>query len=223
MKAPVGGWVFGVDLDNTIASYDELMHTIALERGLIGPDVAKNKKLIRDTIRALPNGETLWRSLQVTVYGPRMHEARLIEGVREFFAECRHRRIPVYIVSHKTEYANFGEANVNLRTTAMAWLEQHGFFHEKELGLRRTDVFFESTCAEKIDRIKALRATHFIDDLEETFLESAFPRDVEKILLATNEQPGDKAGAVSFATWRQIHEYLLGSAVTPGSRGAAWT
>jgi len=210
MNVPVSCWVIGVDFDNTIASYDELMHAIALERGLIGADIAKNKKLIRDAIRTLPNGETHWRSLQVTAYGPRMHEARLIEGVREFFIECRRRGIPVYIVSHKTEYANFGEANVNLRAVAMEWLDRHGFFAPSELGLSRTNIFFESTRAEKIDRIKALRTTHFIDDLEETFCESAFPRDVQQILLAAHSRAGDAAGVVSFATWRQINEHLLG-------------
>lgn len=214
MNAPANGWVIGVDFDNTIASYDELMHAIALERGLIGAAVARNKKLIRDAIRALPDGEAHWRGLQVTVYGPRMHEARLIDGVREFFAGCRRRRIPVCIVSHKTEYANFGEANVNLRTVAMKWLEQHRFFHEGALGLSRASVFFESTRAEKIDRIKALRATHFIDDLEETFRESSFPHDVQKVLLSAHGQSSEIAGTVSFATWAQIQEHLLGSAVT---------
>jgi hypothetical protein len=206
--------VIGVDFDNTIANYDELMYAIALERRLIRADITKNKKLIRDAIRALPDGETHWRGVQVLAYGPRMHEARLIEGVRAFFAECRRRNIPVYIVSHKTEYANFGEASVNFREAATAWLERHGFFVPGELGLARTSVFFESTRAEKIDRIKALRATHFIDDLEETFRESAFPHDVQKILFASHDQPNDIAGAASFTTWGQIHEYLLGSAVT---------
>ncbi len=210
MNAPAKGWVIGVDFDNTIASYDELMHAIAVERGLICADVAKSKKLIRDAIRALPDGETHWRSLQVTAYGPRMPEARLIEGVREFFAECGRRNIPVYIVSHKTEYANFGEANVNLRAVAMAWLDRHGFFAPGELGLNRDDVFFESTRAEKIERVKALGATHFIDDLEETFRETSFPLGVQKILLAAPGQAGDAAGAVSIATWKQIHAHLLG-------------
>jgi hypothetical protein len=213
MDTTAESWVIGVDFDNTIASYDELLHAIALERGLIGAEMAKSKKLIRDAVRALPDGETHWRGLQVTVYGPRMSEARPIEGVKAFFADCRRRRIPAYIVSHKTEYANFGEAGVNLRLAAMAWLERHGFFDEGELGLRGTDVFFESTRAGKIDRIRALRATHFIDDLEETFLEASFPRDVEKILLATHGQPDRLTGVASFATWGQIHEHLFGGAL----------
>lgn len=216
MNVPANGWMIGVDFDNTIASYDELMHAIALERGLIDAGLAKNKKLIRDAIRALPDGETHWRGLQVTVYGPRMNEARPLEGVIEFFAECHRRGIPAYIVSHKTEFANFGESGVNLRTAAMTWLEQHGFIHETRTGLRKTDVFFESTRAEKIGRVKALGATHFIDDLEETFLETSFPRGVEKILIATHGQPGQLPGVMSFSTWRQIHEHLFSRAVAIG-------
>ena len=214
MNPRFAGWIIGVDFDNTIAGYDELMHSIALERGLINADVAKNKRLIRDVIRARPEGEAHWRALQVTAYGPRMHEARLVDGAREFFADCRRRCIPVYIVSHKTEYANFGEANVNLRTVAIAWLEKQGFFHEEGLGLGKTGVFFESTRAEKINRIKALRATHYIDDLEETFRENAFPRDVEKVLLADYGEPSKMAGASSFPTWGRIREHLFGNAVT---------
>jgi hypothetical protein len=46
MKAADCIWVIGVDFDNTIASYDELMHAIALERaraalerdGLLAPE-----------------------------------------------------------------------------------------------------------------------------------------------------------------------------------------
>src|SRR5579862_7521958 len=109
MDAQARNRVVGIDFDNTIAGYDELLHEVAVERGLISAEVACNKKAIRDTIRALPEGELGWRALQSIIYGARMGEARLLDGVREFIAECRHMGIRVYVVSHKTEYANFGE------------------------------------------------------------------------------------------------------------------
>jgi hypothetical protein len=203
--------VIGVDFDNTIADYDDVMYALAIERGLIAAAFPKNKKLIRDAVRALPDGELHWRGLQVTAYGPRMQEARLIDGVRDFFLECRRRGIPVYIVSHKTEYANFGEANVNLRDAAAAWLERHGFFDEREIGLARDRVFFESTRDDKIARVKALGATHFIDDLEETFAEAAFPPAAEKILFAPHGQAPSVDVAMHSATWRAIHEHVIGA------------
>jgi hypothetical protein len=202
--------VVGVDFDNTIADYDDLMHAIAVERGLVSAGFTRNKKLIRDAIRALPDGESHWRGVQVTAYGPRMGDARLIEGVREFFLACRRRGIDVYIVSHKTEYANFGDATVNLREAAAAWLDQQGFFDEQGIGLPRERVFFESTRAEKIERARSLGATHFIDDLEETFGEDTFPSEVEKILFASHGQPTTLSDAVSFPSWREIHDRVLG-------------
>src|SRR5580700_10713952 len=105
----------GIDFDNTIASYDEPMHKWAMERGLISPTVPKNKKLIRDAIRELEDGESKWRSLQVFCYGPGMSNARPIFGVKEFLAACKACSVPVWIVSHKTEDANFGDPNVKLR------------------------------------------------------------------------------------------------------------
>lgn len=206
--------VIGVDFDNTIASYDELMYGLALARGLIDAGTAKNKKSIRDTIRALPDGELHWRSLQVAAYGPHMHEARVMDGVREFFDGCRRRGLSLYIVSHKTEYANFGKAEVNLRTAALQWLERQGFLDARGSGLREDEIFFEATRAEKIERIRSLGITHFIDDLEETFRESAFPPDVIKLLLATNGRPAHLDGVVSFTTWSEIHAYLLGGAIS---------
>jgi len=50
--------IIGIDFDNTIASYDEPMHRLAVERGLISSGLPKNKKLIRDTIRALEDDES---------------------------------------------------------------------------------------------------------------------------------------------------------------------
>ncbi len=210
MESAAQRLVIGVDFDNTIARYDELMYGIALERGLIDAGVARNKKSIRDAIRALPDGELHWRGLQVAAYGPRMHEARVMDGVREFFDGCRSRAVPLYIVSHKTEYANFGKAEVNLRLAALQWLEREGFLDAHASGLREGEVFFEATRAEKIDRIRTLGITHFIDDLEETFCESTFPPGVVKLLLTTDGRPTDLDGVRSFATWAEIHAYLLG-------------
>ncbi len=201
--------VIGVDFDNTIACYDELMHAIALERGLIGANIPRSKKLIRDAIRRRPDGESAWRSVQVTAYGPRMHEALPIDGVKDFFAECHRRRIPICIVSHKTEFANFGSAEVNLRAAALAWLDLHGFLAPAEFGVARESVFFESTRAEKLERIRAIAATHFIDDLEETFCDDGFPPLVHKLLFAAHGQGAGESGAVPFQAWREIQDHMF--------------
>ena len=53
----------------------------------------------------------------------------------------------------------------------MSWLDQHRFLDTGPYGLTSGDIYFESTRKDKVERIERLRCTHFIDDLEETFLE----------------------------------------------------
>ena len=69
-----------------------------------------------------------------------------------------------------------------LRTAALAWMTKNRFFEPEELGVSKMAVFFESTRREKLERIARLGCTHFIDDMEETFLEPLFPKNTAKIL-----------------------------------------
>ena len=201
--------IIGVDFDNTIVSYDDIMHRVAVQRGLIHPSVRKSKKHIRDSIRKLPDGEIEWQKLQGIVYGSRMGEARLIEGVQTFFNLCKQNKVAVYIVSHKTEYANFDETRTNLRLAALAWMRKNSFFETDGLGLSQENVYFESTRREKIKRIRNLGCTHFIDDLEETFLEDSFPTNVEKILYAPHMQYSSLPGVRVVTTWEEISDYFF--------------
>ena len=201
--------IIGVDFDNTIASYDDLMHRLAVEWDWVAAGMPKSKKLIRDALRALPEGELKWRRLQTQCYGPGMRDARPMEGFKEFLAVCKARSIPVRVVSHKTEFANFGDPTVNLRAAALEWMTQQQFFSSPEFGIGREHVYFEETREEKIERIRALGITHFIDDLEETFQEESFPPQVEKILYSP--QPiGQANGAWRvFGSWGEIRKHLL--------------
>jgi len=93
----------GIDFDNTIVSYDELMRRVAVDRGLIDEVEGRTKRDVRDRIRQLPDGDIEWQKLQALVYGPMMRDAQPITGVEEFIRRCRHAGMPVFIVSHKTE------------------------------------------------------------------------------------------------------------------------
>jgi hypothetical protein len=177
--------VVGIDFDNTLVSYDALIHQIALERGLITAGTDAGKRTVRDRIRLLPGGEVEWQKLQGLIYGPRMAQARLMAGAAEFIRECRARAWPVYIVSHKTEFAAYDDTRTNLRDAALAWMTSQRFFEPDGLGFSRDQVFFEGTRDAKIGRIRALACTHFIDDLEEVFLEPSFPAGVHKFLFSS--------------------------------------
>jgi hypothetical protein len=200
-------FVIGIDLDNTIVCYDELFHLAACEERLIEPSMPKSKEKIRDAIRLLPDGENRWTRLQAIVYGPRIAAAKLFDGIDIFLRHCAKSQIPVKIVSHKTQFATLDGRQVDLRLSAMKWLEAKGFF--SDFGLSTGDVFFESTRAEKIVRICSSRCTHFIDDLAEVFAESAFPQETGKLLFAPHGAAFTDSGAQLFKSWREIDRFFF--------------
>ena len=206
-------YAIGIDFDNTLASYDDTIYDESLQRDLISPDSGKDKRDIRDVIRQTPNGEIEWQKVQAVVYGPRMNEAKLIEGVKAFFESCKLNKIRVFIVSHKTEYAKMDKTGTNLREASLTWMKGRGFFERCGFGLSIEDVFFESTRIEKIKRIKEIRCTHFIDDLEETFMEDTFPTDIEKILYVPHMKQSIVEGVKRTASWKEIKDYVFAPSI----------
>ena len=199
----------GIDFDNTIVSYDHVFAAEAKARGLIPADFTGTKTEIRDHIRNLDDGETEWQRLQGRVYGARMHEAHLIEGVGDFLTGCRKRDHEIFIVSHKTQYGHHDPDRVDLRSAALKWMEGQGFFDDSGYGLGRDNLYFEPTRADKVDRIKTIRCSLFIDDLIEVFAETKFPDDVERYLF----QPGLDAPQVpykAFGSWQEISNDIFG-------------
>jgi hypothetical protein len=184
--------IIGIDFDNTLIGYDEVFFNHALRLNLIGPKVAKLKKNVRDQIRRQKDGEITWQKLQAFAYGQGISQARFNEGAEDFLKTCAQKGIKVYVVSHKTAYSPFDTQKINLRQAALDWMAVHGFFNG--LGLRKTQVYFEPTRAQKIARLKSLGCTHFIDDLQEVFLEKIFPKGVEKILYSPD------------MNWKKIYE-----------------
>jgi|ERR1051326_710811 hypothetical protein len=201
--------ICGIDFDNTIVTYDELLTKIAQERGLIDAGCGLTKRSIRDRIRQLPDGEIEWQKCQALLYGQRIAEARLIDGVAAFIGICRQRGIPVHIVSHKTEFSRYDPSGTNLRTAAMNWMIANGFFKPEGLALDPEQVYFAGTREEKIERIRELGCTHFIDDLEETFLEASFPQHTARILYEPGRQAPAPHGVALMRTWQEIRDYLF--------------
>jgi hypothetical protein len=201
--------LIGIDFDNTIAGYDHVFPVVAESEGLLARGAATSKAEVRSLLRAEADGETKWMALQGRVYGAHMHHARMIEGVGEFLTRCRIASIAIRIVSHKTETGHFDPDRVNLREAAMAWMAGKGFFAADGFGLVRGDVHFEATREDKVARIAALGCTHFIDDLEEVFLEPGFPAGVEGFLLAANRMPPPQGPFRAMADWKSIADCIL--------------
>jgi hypothetical protein len=200
----------GIDFDNTIITYDDVFCAAARDCGLIDPAFSGRKQAVRDAIRLLPDGELTWQRLQGQVYGRGIARAAMVPGVKAFLTRCRDERRAVAIVSHKTEYGHFDPDGVNLRKAALDWMKAQGLFGS-DGGLALTDVYFESTRAEKIQRIAGLGLTHFIDDLEEVLSDPDFPAGVERILFADSGNDGH-APYIICPTWRDIEERVFGRA-----------
>lgn len=207
MKPPV----VGIDLDNTIATYDRLFHRLALERGLIEADVPTHKRHVRDAVRMGEDGDLQWQRLQAAAYGAHMATAVVAPGLAGFLARCRDAGASVYVISHRTEFAPMDPDRVPLREAALDWMRAHGLIGREGLGLREDDVFFGATRTEKIACIARFGCTHFVDDLEEVLREPAFPEDVVKILYAPEGTAATVPADIRVAAdWGDVDEVVFG-------------
>jgi len=209
MLTPATNTVIGIDFDNTLISYDEVFFNHALSLNLIGPGAVQNKKEVRDKIRRLADGETTWQKVQAYVYSQGIIQASFNEGAGNFIKACVRQGIKVYVVSHKTEYSPFDAHRINLQQAALNWMSANHFFKADGLGLERNQVYFEVTRLLKIERLRSLGCTHFIDDLEEVFLEKTFPSGIEKILFAPLAGPEVLNDMKVFKDWHKINEYFF--------------
>lgn len=191
----------GIDFDNTIADYDRVFPRVAGELGLLADGFDGDKAAVRDALRQRANGEEDWQRLQGQVYGRHMPLARPMPGVQDFFETCLERHAKVLVISHKTAFGHFDPAKVNLRTAAMTWLDDNGFFDPVRSPLTPDDVAFEATRAEKASRIAVANVDHFIDDLAEVFAEPGFPAATRRHLY----------GANGHAHWDNIREAIFGA------------
>jgi hypothetical protein len=196
----------GIDFDNTIVSYDAAFLATAKKYSLLPREFCGNKRAIRDAIRLVPDGELAWQRLQGFVYGQRLDEAVLLEGVDAFLGRCRDEGHEIFIVSHKTEHSHLDPQRVSLRKAALSWMEDHAFFRADGYAIPIGNVFFESTRADKLRRIALLGCTHFIDDLEEVLNDPGFP-PIKRILF------GPAGGALPYPicpTWKNIEAEVFG-------------
>lgn len=198
----------GFDLDNTIIDYREVVHRVAVELELIPETTQKDKTTIRNSIRSGSGGDRAWQRVQAQIYGPRIDAARPYAGAVDVIERCQRAGLEVRIVSHKTQFANLDTTGVNLREAARGWLGTHGLLGG-DAPLSPADVHFESTRKRKIDRLRKLGCTWFVDDLAETFQDPSFPVDIEAILFDPQGTEPDLDDVTRFRSWDAIGNHLL--------------
>ena len=78
----------GLDFDNTLIDYSNVFSSAAREKGWVD-GASYTKKEIREETRKLPNGDHKWQVLQSLVYGSFIHQARIMEGAKDFLIFCQ--------------------------------------------------------------------------------------------------------------------------------------
>ena len=201
--------IIGVDLDNTIVSYDTLLFRLALMRGYIDSSVPMIKEKIRNTMRQA-GMEEQWIELQGYLYGPAMSEAEMFSGVSDFFNAMSKAGHTIFIISHKTRFPYRGP-DYDLHEASRNWLFQHGFIGDGPGAIPADHVFLLQTQEQKWNTIKEKRCTHFIDDLPEFLLNPAFPDRVERILFSPKGKPSQPVppDVPIMKSWKLITEYFI--------------
>lgn len=200
----------GIDFDNTLAKYDKVFSKAAKSINLVTEDWEGTKKQLRDYIRTLNDGETVWQKLQGKVYGKFMHSAEIFPGASEFLWFCKLTNTEVFIVSHKTEFGHFDEDRINLRSVATEWMDSNGFFAKIGFGIKRENIFYADTRSEKIKKINSLKLDFFIDDLVEVFEENDFNSNTIKILFSDSIQKNEsKYDGIILGSWRKITDHIF--------------
>jgi thiamine kinase-like enzyme len=203
----------GIDLDNTILKYDEVFHFLALEQSWIDQDCLSDKDAVKKALskksKDSSQSENRWQQLQAWAYGNHIEKALVFDGFFDFVRQAQQCGDRLFIVSHKTEFSNY-DPSIPLRDAALNTLDQRDFFkqfNDGGLGFEQQDVFFASSLDEKIQKIKELNLTHFIDDLSKVIDHREFPNETKGILFASRSYQ-ETGGARGFQIWNDIEEYF---------------
>lgn len=194
----------GIDFDNTIVCYDELFHKVAVEQNAVPDSVAMNKVAVRDYLRLI-GSEEIWTEMQGYVYGVRMGEAKMYEGVLDFILLAKSKGHDVVIISHKTRYPFLGH-QYDLHASARKWISDNLVNKGKHL-FDEGQFFFEETKESKLKRIGNCGCDIFIDDLPEILNNRLFPQNTQKVLFCPD---AENAGNISLEemtvmrTWTDI-------------------
>jgi hypothetical protein len=198
----------GLDFDNTIVSYDQLFHKVALERSLISPEVPINKVAVRDHLRRAGQ-EDIWTEMQGYVYGARMDEASAYSGAIDALKLLKLQGHKLFIVSHKTQFPYAGE-QYDLHQSSSKWIVNQLQLSDSPL-IDHVDVFFNATKAEKIQKIEQLECDIFLDDLPEILSAEQFPKKTIRCLFDPEGHHLDLENDVikHHRSWKSFSDWVL--------------
>jgi hypothetical protein len=167
----------GLDLDNTIITYDKLIFKLAKEKYSISKRFVNKEKdfLKKEIIKKKGNKE--WTAFQGLVYGKYILRAKLSDNFYNTISKIKS-FYDLYIISHKTKWSKIG-IKINLRNAAKKFLKKNKIAYCKNSLIKNKNIFFENTEQEKIKKITNLKINYFIDDLIKVLLK--LPKRINKI------------------------------------------
>jgi hypothetical protein len=192
----------GIDFDNTIACYDGVFHAAALERGLIPPDLARDKNSVRDHLNGSGRKDD-FTELQGYVYGARMDLVSPFPGFAEFVRVAQGAGHRLFIVSHKTRHPILGPKH-DMHAAARGFLQARGLIGGDAAQIDPANVYFELTKEEKVARAADLCVDMFIDDLPEILASPGFPQFMRKILFDPDNQFAGRTDVDRRSSWAAI-------------------
>lgn len=197
--------IIGFDFDNTIINYSDTFKILARKKKLIPQNLSGDKVIIRNYLRD-KNLEDKWTALQGEVYGKSIMRAKIYDGVQDTFEYLLKNKYKIKIISHKTKYPFIGK-KINLRISALKWIEKNLLKKITKSNFSISDIFFENTIEEKIAKVQELKCDIFIDDLPEVL--NLLPKKIKKILFSPVPNVISNHSLTVMKSWKEFNKIVI--------------
>lgn len=187
-----------IDLDNTVAIYDNVILEICHDLKVDIPADCKSKLSISNYLKSA-NMNDLWTEIQGICYGPEMYRAKVAPGFRKYADYAKKRNFRLILVSHKTKYPASG-LEADLRLSAKSWIDQN----LKEIF---DSIYFEDTLVSKVSRIKKIDPYLLVDDLEIVLLKSELGKE-RSVLIHNSDKKYQSPYYQTIQTWDSIMQSI---------------
>ena len=171
----------GLDLDNTIIDYSDAYYSLSqrLELG----ELHRDRISIRNVLRKSEFDDDNWQYFQSLLYTEGLVYAKPAKGLLDFLNICKHKKIEVSIISHKTTTTQSRFGSQDLRTPALDWLRINNILSNY---VSESNVIFCNSAEEKIEVIKATDFDIFVDDLIEILLDLELNSSLNRVLFESS-------------------------------------
>ena len=139
--------------------------------------------------------------LQGEIYGKRIKEAEPADGLIGTLKKLKEMNKKMAIVSHKTRVPYEGPA-YDLHKSAMEWLIDQRIAGDENALIPTERIFFEPSIEKKVERIKTLKCTYFVDDLKSVL--NKIPENINKVLYDPSGKAANSEKVVQIMrTWKE--------------------